>query len=57
MSQAYDDSRYLARTLAITLLDLTSPERNEILRYLQEELERVSHVEEKFQSDKGEAQA
>ena len=58
MSKAYDDSRYLARTLAVTLLDLEPAQRTEILRYLQEELERLTHAlnEDVSRSDQGEAE-
>ena len=44
MSKAYDEGRYLARTLAVTLLDLEPAQRNEILCYLQQELERLAHA-------------
>jgi hypothetical protein len=42
MSKTYDEGRYLARSLAVTLLDLEPAQRREILRYLQEELERLA---------------
>jgi hypothetical protein len=41
MSRAYDDSRYLARTLAASLLDLEPPQQNQVLAYLKEELHRL----------------
>jgi len=41
MSRAYDDSRYLARTLAATLLDLEPPQQDQVLAYLKEELRRL----------------
>ena len=39
--RAYDDSRYLARTLAATMLDLEPAQRVEILTYLQQEVARL----------------
>jgi hypothetical protein len=42
MSSSYEDSRYLARTLAATLLDLGPRQRSEVLAYLEDELERLS---------------
>jgi hypothetical protein len=58
MSKAVDDSQYLARTLAITLLDLQPAQKHEILSYLHQELERLTHVlnEDVFRSDQGEAE-
>jgi hypothetical protein len=41
MSRAYEDSRYLARTLAATLLDLEPDRQEELLAYLKEELDRL----------------
>jgi hypothetical protein len=41
MSRAYDDSRYLARTLAASLLDLEPPQRDQLLAFLKEELDRL----------------
>jgi hypothetical protein len=41
MSRAYDDSRYLARTLAATLLDLEPARQQELLAYLRDELNRL----------------
>lgn len=41
MSRAYDDSRYLARTLAATLLDLEPDRQVELLAYFKEELDRL----------------
>jgi hypothetical protein len=57
MSKAYDEGRYLARTLAVTLLDLEPAQRTEILRYLQEELERLANAsDEEAGTDEGEAE-
>lgn len=56
MSRAYEDSHYSARTLAITLLDLQPEQRTEILRYLQQQLERLTHAPDGNQSNPGEAQ-
>lgn len=42
MSKAYDDSRYLARTLAATMLDLEPAQRDEILLFLQKQVERLA---------------
>ena len=42
MSSAYDDSRYLARTLAATMLDLEPAQRKDILAFLRQELERLT---------------
>jgi hypothetical protein len=41
LPRAYDDSRYLARTLAATMLDLEPAQRVEILTYLQQEVARL----------------
>lgn len=41
MSRAYDDSRYLARSLVATLLDLDANQQNAVLAYLQDELTRL----------------
>jgi hypothetical protein len=43
MSKTYDEGRYLARTLAVTLIDLEPAQRREILRYLHEEVERLTN--------------
>ncbi len=56
MSKAYDEGRYLARTLAVTLLDLEPGQRDEILRYLQEELERLAHASHDAGTADGEAE-
>jgi hypothetical protein len=42
MSKTYDEGRYLARTLAVTLLDLDPAQRAEILSYLHQEVERLA---------------
>lgn len=41
MSRAYDDGRYLARTLAATLLDLDPLDQESILAYFKDELRRL----------------
>ncbi|MGZ8876487.1 MAG: hypothetical protein ACXW1F_08470, partial [Halobacteriota archaeon] len=41
LPSAYDDSRYLARTLAATMLDLAPAQRVEILTYFQEGVARL----------------
>jgi hypothetical protein len=41
MSRAYDDSRYLARTLAATLLDLEPHDQESVLAYFRDELRRL----------------
>ncbi len=41
-SRQYDECRYLARTLAVSLQDLDAGQRNDILRFLSEELQRLS---------------
>lgn len=51
MSKAYDEGRYLARSLAVTLLDLEPAQRSEILRYLQEEVARLAHMPEEDASE------
>ncbi len=58
MSKAYDESRYLARTLAVTLLDLEPAQRNEILGYLQQEVERLAHApnEDASEAETGDAE-
>jgi hypothetical protein len=58
MSKAYDESRYLARTLAVTLLDLEPAQRHEILRYLQQEVERLANApdEDASGTDEGEVE-
>jgi hypothetical protein len=58
MSKTYDEGRYLARTLAVTLLDLDPAQRREILRYLHDEVERLAHTpdeEEASETDTDEA--
>ena len=58
MSKMYDEGRYLARSLAVTLLDLEPAQRREILRYLQEELERLADApDEEDASEKDEDEA
>jgi hypothetical protein len=59
MSKTYDEGRYLARSLAVTLLDLEPAQRCEILRYLQEEVERLADATEKdaFKTDEDEAKS
>ncbi|MGE5267120.1 MAG: hypothetical protein ACM3L9_07115 [Deltaproteobacteria bacterium] len=41
MSRAYDDSRYLARTLVATLLDLEPHDQDSVLAYFRDELRRL----------------
>ena len=57
MSKTYDEGRYLARSLAVTLLDLEPAQRREILRYLQEEVERLADATEKDASEADEDEA
>jgi hypothetical protein len=56
MSKTYDEGRYLARTLAVTLLDLEPAQRRESLRYLHEEVERLTDApdEDAPEADKDE---
>lgn len=55
MARAYHDGLYLARTLAVTILDLEPSQRTEILDYLQRELERLTHVSKQSESDQDQA--
>ena len=57
MSKTYDEGRYLARSLAVTLLDLEPAQRREILRYLQEELERLADAPDEDASGTDEDEA
>ena len=41
MSRAFDDSCYLARTLAASLLDLEHTDQETVLAYLRDELKRL----------------
>jgi hypothetical protein len=41
MSKAYDDSRYLARTLAASMLELAPDDQNGIVSFFQDELRRL----------------
>ena len=41
-SRQYDECRYLARSLAVSLQDLDAESRSDILSYLSEELQRLS---------------
>ena len=41
MSRALDDSRYLARTLAASLLDLEHTDQETVLSFLRDELKRL----------------
>ncbi|MBY0225599.1 MAG: hypothetical protein K2Q28_07330 [Hyphomicrobium sp.] len=51
MSKTYDEARYLARSLAVTLLDLEPAQRREVLRYLQEEVERLAEAPDEDTSE------
>lgn len=41
-SRQFDECRYLARSLAVSLQDLDAAQRNDILRFLSEELQRLA---------------
>lgn len=41
MSKAYDDSRYLARTLAASMLELDPKDQNGIVSFFKDELRRL----------------
>lgn len=45
MTRAYDDSRYLARTLAASMLELEPEEKNNIVSFFQDELRRLGICE------------
>jgi hypothetical protein len=44
-SRQYDECRYLARSLAVSLQDLDAQQRSEVLSYLSEELQRLSSLD------------
>jgi hypothetical protein len=45
MSKAYDDSRYLARTLAASMLELAPEDQNAIVSFFKDELSRLGIAE------------
>ena len=55
MPSAYDESRYLARTFAASLLDLAPDEQSAVLAFLRDELKRLS-IQDRAQ-DKGDGDA
>lgn len=48
-SKAYEDCRYMARTLAVSLQDLRPEQREDVLKFLAEELTRLSDLSDDYE--------